>query len=203
MQNNFTLFKVDKVDAKVDMALAKLRDLTGSLNVEYKYVNTSASSQPTTTGAITFLSGIAEGNSNVTRDGEQVKITSIHWKAVMTQHASASLTFARVIIFIDNSQDGTPPTVANLLTTDSATGHRNIAFKNRFAVLYDKVISMGDKTVRNFEFFKKLNMKATYSSSLATNAAATGNHLFIYLYSSEPTNYPTLYWDVRLRYVDN
>lgn len=198
---NYSLINIGRAEAKANMALAQLADIRGSLNVEYKRFDLDASLNPSSTGAIQHLTNIAQGDGDQNRDGLQCKLKSVYTKWYIKQHASATKTLVRCIWFIDNSQDGTAPTVAEVLESATVLSHKNFVQRKRFTFLKDLCINLGDNTVANGEYYKKLNMVVNYTDT--TGSDTVDNHLYFLHISTEPTDTPTMLVKHRVRFLDN
>lgn len=109
-------------------------------SAELKYIDSGATqSDVDTTGVITLLNPIAQGDDNTNRDGRQVRTISC-W--LRLQHSLAGVNnvnsqTGRFIIFWDNASNGVLPTVAQVLVAANPNSFVNLNFQNRFTILYD------------------------------------------------------------------
>lgn len=201
---NFSLFNIAKVEAKANMALNIAKSVASKQNVEYKSHEILGSLNPDTSGEVVFLSGIAQGDSQIQRNGAQCKAVSLNVKYYITKHASASNTIVRIIFFIDSETDATLPTIAELLGTSvSVTSFKNETWKRRFIILKDITHNLGDKTCVDVQWYKKLKMVMKYSGDANTIDVAVDNHLFMAVISTEATYTPSLYYRTKIKYLDN
>lgn len=183
-------------------ALALATQVASLINVEFKYLDTQAASTPSSTPSITHLTNISAGTGVSQREGQQVKLKSFRHRIYVTQHPSATLTTLRNILFIDTQCDGTTPASQELLEDNTNI----ISFKkqennSRFIILYDKIITLGDKKMHLSEYYKEFDTKINWSGTAGGDVL--GNHVYMLSISSEATNTPTIYSYTRATYLDN
>lgn len=175
------------------------------INVEKKFFDVSSADNVTSTGAITSLTNIGEGNDYNQRDGNSILCQSVGLRAVCKINPSATTTWVRCMIFADNDQRGVDPAVTDILETASYISPLNHVVGKRFKVLYDKVMSLSinGTEARNFKVWIPYNRHVKYTSTAGADASAYEGNLFLLLISNEPTNTPVVSWYHRLRYTDN
>jgi len=200
---NYGLINIGSQSAnlKANLALQQIADIQGKLNVEYKRADISSSLNPGTAGAILDITQIAQGDGDQNRDGLQCKVVSVRTRWQLTQHASATQTFVRMMWFIDNEQDGAAPTPSEVLEDVDTSGLPNYVNRKRFSILKDVTYSLGDQTIADGKWYRKLNMIANWET---TTAASHRNNALYFLYcSNEASNTPTLVIRHRTRFLDN
>lgn len=183
------------------MALQQVNALSSILNVEFKRKDFDSSLNPSSTGAILHLTNIDQGDGDQNRDGTQCKLKSVEARWVLRQNASATQTAVRFFWFIDNEQDGTAPTMAELLESGGVRAFPLFENRKRFTVLKEMIINLGDNTMADGRFYKKMNMIVNWEGISGTTAR--NNHLYFAYLSSEATNTPELLIQHRLRFIDN
>jgi len=114
---------------------------------ELKYFDVAAATYACdTTGAVTLLNGIAQGDDVTTRDGRVVYNAScrIIGKFV-AQDASVSATLCRVMLVWDanNNSAVAVPAITDILTASTSISHLNLNNRARFVVLRDTMVSYG------------------------------------------------------------
>lgn len=202
--NNYSLFnlnsRIGKVEAKANLALA-------NLNVEYKSHQAASFNTVSTTHAIHHLTGVSQGDTAITRDGDQCKLKSIQFNCVIVPNASATQTILRHIIFVDTMQDGTAPTAAEVLGDTAATqtlvSMKNMDNKNRFVILVDRIQACHGTTDTpvHWRWFKKFNTRLHFTGNGSTDTI--GTHYYYMVVSNETTNTPTVYFRSMIRFLDN
>lgn len=195
-----------KGNAKLAQRVKKLEDNVGK--PEFKVIDSVGSTAVSTTGTLTLLNGLAEGDSATTRDGRQVLFKSIQMYVRGTLNGSATNTTIRSIIFLDRQPNEAAPTMAALLATTVAGGvdaFRNLDNRKRFVILHDsRMVVSTDFPEKVHEHYKKMKLVTQYDSGNAgTIADITSNSLYMLQVSDEATNTPTQIFNVRLRFIDN
>lgn len=191
-------------------ALKIAQYLKSVLNVEFKEHNVQATAEALpTTGIITQLTNIAQGDTKSTRDGDQVKLTQIYVNGIIQKHASATATSVRILLVMDKQTNGAIYTLADLLEDTSASDNivsaNNLDNKFRFKVLYDKVfnVSNSGESRRKYKIFKKLPIKIRYDGNAGDITDITSWSLSLVAIADEATNTPGHTFFARLRFVDN
>lgn len=190
-------------------ALAAFKAGTLLVNAEVKHADASGSSTVSTTPTLVFLSGIAQGDSNITRDGNSVKCEGLWGDITYIMSASATVTRIRTLIFADTRNAGAAPTAADVFDTGDISGLPNVDSEpNRFAILLDRVECMtlaSESRCRHFRFNLGEVAKSHLVFSGTTNGIASAKGLVYYLLmmSSEATNTPTYSVNSRLMFIDN
>lgn len=189
-------------------ALSIAKQVKGLINVEWKHLDTTVAANLTNTPTINYLTKIAQGDGESSRDGNSVKLKSLQFRYQITGNSSAEATYARIIVGIDKLHSGTDVTAAgtsdnSLLTAQTNTATRDLANKKRFIILYDRVhsISNTSKEVLFRQYFKKFNMKVEFNG--VNNTDMRSNHLFIVAFSDLAANYPSWRYNTRIRFLDN
>ncbi len=213
-------YKKRKYGGKYNRTISSLRNtaylanqvfkLKRMINVEYKNFDIQLTNgTATSAGAIQQASNIGQGDTTITRDGNQVKALSIFFRCNVKMNASARASSVRIMLVLDKQTNGAIYTMADLLldvtADDIITSPLNIDNKFRFKVIYDKVFSLsitGTQLI-NFKKYFKINLPIRFDAAAATIAAVTSNSLSIVRITDEDINLPTVTYTHRLRFVDN
>ena len=193
----------------VSLNLSKLwrnfKYLKSMINVEKKLHSLTASINPSSTGTITHVTQIAQGDGQGNREGNSIKTTYFGFRGRCSLNASASNTFLRVMLIRDTQQQSdTTPAISDVLENVSVSSFLNPETLGRYTVLFDQTYSLesaGSTGSRTIEFNKKLNSHVRFNGSAAGDIQKGG--LFLIFLSDHPTNTPGLAYEARLRYVDN
>ncbi len=196
-------------DARKALILA--RNLRSLMNVEFKNhdVTITATGVLDGVGNVIQLSNIDQGDTTVSRDGSNVKITSIYCKLLFRINASGSNTNIRVMLVLDKQTNQAIFATADLLfsvaNVQSLVSPNNLDNQFRFRVLYDKIhlITAGGKESAFVKIYKKVNLRLRYDNTGNGIADLRSNSLALVVISNEATNTPTITGAVRLRFVDN
>ncbi len=198
------------------MALAhQVFKLKRLINVEQKFFDvTSASTAiPDGVGTIVQLTNIPQGDTDETRDGAQVKLTSWSFKAIVTVNASEAVTGASVtVLLVEDKQTNqaiytTATLMANTGNVLGVVSSLNLDNKFRFKVhkrwIFQVNTSSGPKRI--LKFYKKFNNKMFLRFDASTPAIAdlTTKSLSLLVISNQATNEPIITFFNRLRYIDN
>lgn len=187
-------------------ALAGVNTLRGIINSERLFYADHSTYNPTTTATITHMSQIAQGDGNGARTGNSVLAKSIQFNMSVSKHPTATLTFTRVMFFIDKRQVAdTAPVIGDLLVSASTVALKNTqaVLANRFEVIYDKTFhlsSTGQATDIDKGFFE-LHHHIIYNGSAVSDIDKGG--IYMLTLSNEATNTPTQIISYRLSYYDN
>ncbi len=197
------------VASDASKALAMVRKLKGMINVEYKTKTINlGDTTPTTTLAIGNLTLIAQGDDIDERDGRKIKAFSLQLKGTVKMHETATATSVRILVFIDYANTGTPPTRAQLFSSEAVffNGQTRLSQPQdnaRFKILLDKIILLSDsgtKLVR-VNFYKRLYHHIVFSG------VGTGDEglssIWVFTASSEATNTPNLEISSIFKWIDN
>jgi hypothetical protein len=113
--------------------------------VETHYLdNAQASYNADTTGTVTALNLIAEGNDNVNRLGRKAMMRSVSVKGFVVSPSNAPpAQQTRVLLVWDNAANGALPAIGDVLTAINSTAFLNPNNVARFTILFDKVYSLG------------------------------------------------------------
>ncbi len=196
---------------KGNRALVLAKKALSMINVEYKILDSTFSLAAVADSiGITQLTNLSQGDTTITRDGSQIKITSAYLTLAFKMNASATNTLIRCMLVHDKQTNQAIYVGADLLNDATVGGDNvmsplNIDNKRRFHVLMDKVfsVSAGAQQTHFIKFYKKLNIPIRYDANVGDITDLTSSSLSLVTVSSEVTNDPTITGKVRLRFVDN
>ncbi len=179
------------------------------LNVEYKFLDTIDSNVlVTTAGAIIPITNIPQGDTSVSRDGAQVKITRFNFSAFV--QLQSTLVCYRIMIIQDMQTNGALFSLSDLLQDIGASAnivsHNNLDNKFRFKVLYDNKFGLSDSSsqLKKISFNKDLDMRVRYDGTVGDITDLTSNSLsLVFISTGTGLNAPIINYSARIRYVDN
>lgn len=191
------------------------------INVEKGFFDTQrVSSAQTSTATIANLTNLAEGDDYNNRTGNSILLQSLLLRMVVSVNpdATTGAQILRYILFQDNDQRGTDPTVSELLE-DPTAGTRLICSPllhtvyKRFNVILDKTIVVSPpaqtsgpanilnyKVIKHFKKFK--NNHVRYQSTAGADASNWEGAMYLLTVSADSTG-PLVTWTNRIRYTDN
>lgn len=178
------------------------------VNAEEKFhdATLTGSTVDYTTGVVSTLNAISQGDTDETRDGDSVKITRITGSIQCSGNAAAN-TIVRYWIVWDPMN--TITTLANFWDTGSATavlGNKDHDHRFQTRVLFDSkpraLVVANDSYVRirpiNLKIFKHTQFEA---GTTTINSGAI--KLFAISDQANASNEPTLRAQLRVHYIDN
>ncbi len=190
-------------------ALALATRLKGLVNVEFKFLDHIAVSTVSATPTIIQITNAAVGDTAETRDGDQVKLTSIYLNYIITLNASATASTMRVMLIKDSQTNGAIYTAAQLFADSTANDNLvsplNLDNKYRFKVLYDRnhIVSSTGKSIIHLKKYIKVSDKIRYGGAAGDITDLNSASYSILAVSNEATNQPTFQRSFRVRFVDN
>lgn len=209
---------VAKYGVPIAINAAKTAALVASLvNAEYhSYDRTGQSMTPNTAGSILYLSNMAQGDTEITRNGNSILPKGLTVRFHCQRNTSATQTALRLLCVVDRECDSTEPTLTEVLAVADIQSFRNRDMKGRFGVLYDKTIILdSQRPDRLLSFHKDFNQPQKipnpkrkwfhiyYDGATAAITDMRKNNIFLFALSDEETNTPTVTVYSRLKWVDN
>lgn len=179
--------------------------LKGIINSEKHVHDVGITSAISSTGTVSTISGVAQSDDISGRTGRSILAKSIQLKSTMASHASATGSRVRTIIFVDNMNQGSTPSVTDILTEDgNPEALRNVLTEQgRFRVLYDHIHRLDNVSAKQVTIDKyiKLNHHIFFEGTAAANVGK--GSLWLLRVSNEATNTVSQNTETRLRFYDN
>lgn len=227
MQRNTSKYSRSKstVDKRQDR---KINDLSRKLKNELKFIKTSSSFTPTATFTVELLSGVATGDTIITREANAIigatfllnyqvrfAIGSAQWDPANDQDQ-----YMRVIVFRDRDPNGVMPTMVeagtgfgvldDLANTDLKIRNSLSLKSGRFKIMHDKIHIFSPDSTQNNEVIRyqklkfKIKNKIQYSLSTDAIGACAKNHYFVaaVIGAAGATNQPAFVYNSQVRFWD-
>ena len=159
-----------------------------------------------TTGLLTLLNGIAEGDDNTDRSGKKVVMKSVQVHGMLAYGAAGSRE-GRALLIWDNAPNGVLPAITDILTVSTSNGFPNINNVGRFSILKDVHpdpalgVAQGTTTQMPIEFYKKLNDATRFLGTGATIASIQNGALYLLLLGADSSN-ATVDIRTRVRFIE-
>lgn len=175
---------------------------------EKKVLVGSATTQTTTNvGQVWALTqGIVQGDAVNSRDGTQITIQSYRLKADVFMPTATIAAGVRIIIFTDSQNNGSLPSVTDVLATNSFISQYSIIQQvtNRFHIHHDvtKNLTAGGIQQVVFDLSKSMRHKVSYNGTTDVAASNGKNALFALIITDVGTNFPTYDFTYTIRYLD-
>lgn len=167
--------------------------------ITYTYSNTYVS----TTGLMIYLQPLSQGDTSTTREGDTVYSHHVDIRGRLIYGATPCCI--RMFLFLDGNNTGANPAALDYLDVVNYYGFRQLEAVERFRTLYNNVFVVDDQRQAyiNFNIYKKLGWRSTYSGNAGTVADARHNHLFMFVVSTTDENQPSIDFSHRFAYYDN
>jgi len=201
---------VHAVSRLAPYALRAFKGAASLVNAEFKHADYQTTTALSTTSQVNLISGIAQGDSNLTRDGNSVKVMGLYGDLALVMSASATVNRFRLLIFADTSSQGAAPVAADVIDTSSPEGLINIdTFPNRYLILHDsmhtQVLASETRTlcIRWSLSRDVMNTHLSFSGTAATVGSTSKLTYWLLLLGTEATNTTNTVVNTRLLFVDN
>lgn len=180
--------------------------LKGLVNVEKKFINVQTGNlSPGTTSSVTALNPIAQGSSDVTRNGDSILAKYIQLSGEVFGSASSSQDIVRIVLLCDKENRGTAPTYTDVYTDASVHSYLNKENMDRFIILRDWhfTFSTGSKNAFAFKKFIRLNTHLKYSGNAGNATDIRQNGLYLMVLGVDNTNKALVNVNSRIAFYDN
>lgn len=176
------------------------------INSEKHYFdNTSVTGAVASAGTIYCLSNIAQGDDVNNRQGNSVLAKTLYVRGTMYRNVSntAVINSVRCIWFQDTSNQGSDPTVTDILQSADVRSPLNVDKTSRYSIIRDKVytLSVGGQAGFNIKKFLPINNHLKYTGSSGSNIYT--NALYVLVITDQSTLQPVFDMTSRLAFYDN
>lgn len=200
--------KIARYSGTVGRVARTVAGIAQLVNAEPKFVDSLAQtlSIVTTAGQLQLLTGIAQGSTDQTRNGNSVLGKDLTVNFSSFAHATPTdCTHIRLLIICDKQNDGADPTVSQIFATTGVNSPLNKDFSARFVILKSlyQSLSPSGNLGQSGKFFLRIPFHIRYDGALATVASCKENQLYFVVLSSQTTNGPTIQWSARFNFYDN
>lgn len=177
------------------------------INVERKFIDHSFITNITNgSPQVNILTDVAQGSTNITRDGNSILLKTLQLDGIVVKHASATQTLFRWMIVEDTQQQSdTAPTYTDIFDSASSNTPRlNVANVGRYKILKksSNILLTADRPIANIKYFRRFrNHHCRFNGTSASDFQK--GHLYLILISSEATNVPSPAISSRCTFFDN
>jgi hypothetical protein len=179
--------------------------LWSMLNVEDKYLDTSATVTLSATWGSNLLNGLSQGNTSSTRQGQSVKVVGFEFRYTLYLAAAGTSSTSRILIFRDKQANGAAPNVTQVYPVDVTTP-RVVADIDRFIVNVEDTITLtttGNNAWSESHVFRDSWHIDFNSGNTGVITDIVTNSLYISYVNDGTVNFPSLSYTCRVIYVDN
>lgn len=187
-------------------ALSKVRHLERKTESKAKDYTYTVIAGVSTSGFVTNLSLIGQGDTREDRDGNKISPSMLSLNFQWLGDASATSDMYRVIVFRDRRQVvATTPLMLEVLVQSNPLSQFNYGFKHRWKVVYDEVFTgANDAAIRlSFTRFVKIRLNLPMRWSAGTDTSIVANGLYMLVISNLAANLPEFGFTGRLHYTDS
>jgi hypothetical protein len=176
---------------------------------EVKHFDGSYDNTIPNTGAIVAITDIPQGDTEQTRDGNQVFVKSLHLKLWVKKNVNATHSALRYLIVKDTRNAGAAPTLAEIFEGSANVLdflEVNDASRGRFKVIRSGMINQDDVSKGSFyeDWYIKQNQKITFDGSSGSDYA---NNTYWGIFVSDQDvatgDMPTISFYYRVGYTDS
>lgn len=190
-----------------------MNEIRKLINVEQKFKEASGNPTYDRSGAIAYLSGIDQGDSTITREGNSIKMQHFKLRFFISHNAAkTSGTAHRILVIRDLQNQGATITANDVLETVGTSNAPNafIDFTNgplqnkRFGVVYDRVLTTHPyKPIVSDTFISSHDVHVYYRGTDSAVTSAGNGSYFLIAISSDSTDLPTIVYNTRMEFTDN
>ncbi len=185
-------------------ALRKVNKLARRVKPEPKFHDIGLTTlAPTIAGLITHLTAIAQGETETTRNGIQVRVFFMEFRWILVKDSVPATSTTRILIVRDNRQvESTSPTVIKILQAANPISPYTRINPKRFTVLYNKTITLDSTRIsRRGQITRKLSFPLQYIGAASTSITKNGMYLLTES-DNAATEEPSFRFTIRIRYSD-
>ncbi len=200
-----------------DMTLRDAADLTGAVvrgglriatsifNVEEKVLDNSGNTSYTSAGTVLPVSLMGQGSDYNQRDGLSIRARNLvlNYYGVFNSLGGAAQTL-RVMVLQDLENQGSTPSVTNILESASIVAPYLHYVGDRFRVLYDEAQTFTSSAPAKYHrVVCPIDSHVTFKDTTSIASGGWNGQLYLLIISDQASNAPTVNWYSRLSFVDN
>jgi hypothetical protein len=187
-------------------ALRDINRLRQFINTEIKSADITATEASSTTPTFDLVNGLIPGNGNGQRTGQSVKCQNVDMRFILTINASATTSFARIIMVMDKQTNSAVFAIGSLLNAGNVYSAYTVGGQNRFIVMYDQTFALNNNGEQTASVCVRLGFQphTEYNTGTAgTVADINTNSIYFVHLSDQATNTIAISYYIRYWYVDN
>ena len=184
------------------------------INTEFKNVDTNGNVTAIAGGTLQLVNPTSMGSGQNNREGSSFRMKSVLTRFRITVNATApGYQTCRCLLVLDQQPNGTVFGITDLLATNTIDSPRNLDYRKRFKILYDKNFCVSANRPQIFDqIYQKFDSKVLSNqahvqcyatSNLGTIADISTNALYMVFLSDQGVNGPTMDYYTRVRFLDN
>lgn len=176
---------------------------------EKKYFTLNDESTVPANGAVTPITqGIIQGDSAITRDGNQMDMVKLSIRLQLALNTSTNTDWVRFIVFSDGFANGTYPSVTQVLEAadPNASYTREVVITHRFKIWHDVILPMCNSGQNKCLAHVKdivMRHKVTYLGATDAEGSNGKNAMYYLLCGDETTNLTLFNLDMGVFFYDS
>lgn len=182
----------------------RVNAISKRLQGENMNVIVSGATTPNTTGTVTNICTVPQGDGSNNRTGNDIRVRSIFYRMGISANPSAGFSMIRIMIVLDTQQvANTSPTISQILDSVYPTSPLSLTTEGRFKIMKDYTLVLDGVTRKSVMLKKyiKCNIPMKFNGALSTNIQKNG--LYLIQLSNESTTVPQTDWSFKCTYTDN
>lgn len=135
----------------------------GNHGRELKTIDTTTACEFSTTGTIALINGVAQGTDFTTRVGRKFNMRSILLRARIGVGGTATASVWRMMLVYDKQANAAAPAITDILDSINTTSNNNLANRERFIVIMDKLgyVEAAGRSQIPFKKYKRCALEVT------------------------------------------
>lgn len=196
--------KMDFAQGKAIIQLnKKVNKLYKANQVDTHFFDTAQTLSPGTTASIGYLTSVAQGDTEQSRDGDSIALKYLQMKMTVVPHVSSASDSFRLILFRWKAPaGGNPPSAAAILATASnIDSPYNRDYRESLVVLYDRNIDASPVNGNKHVTIKKAlnNVACTFIG--ASGANYNENHIWFLFLATDNVNKASVNYYSRITFL--
>ncbi len=205
LRKGATAFASPSVKNIAQAAWSGVKYLRTLVNSEVHKLDTSVSTAIDTSGYLTHLTAIGQGDGITQRTGQSVLLSYLSVRGVFAIHASATTSQVRVLVLCDKQQVAdTAPAVTDVLVGGNYLEHYNVNTVGRFNILEDETFALSAQGPQQMIYRRNFTLNThhvRFNGSATTDIQRGG--IYILLVGNEGTNLTSTLLKCRVSFHDN
>lgn len=180
---------------------------------EWKFKDTPVLTTINTVFGVSLLNGLRTGTSSSERIGQKVLMRTLELRLFMQAKPGSTTQWTRCMVVLDRQPNGIYPALTDVLVSQDVYAPRNLSFRKRFKILWDKVLILNQTTTGSpNSVFRKSFLNFKFPILVDYNQFITGaitditsNSLLFLFFGQNPLGATdaTMYMYGRMRYTDS
>ncbi len=182
---------------------------SGKTGKEWKYHDKTITDNIENTGTVVVLTSMADGTTEIEREGNQVRLQSIDVNIYLSSNTNDNTkNLNRLIIFYDyQNETGVLPAITDVLEAATYDALKNKDNQERFVIIMDRKIQLGADinaavVHKYIKMFKKLGGRIAHFDGSAAADHQKGHLFILYIGTKETSNFPIIKVSSRLRFTE-